>query len=863
MGKKKIAFYCGSLIKGGAERVFVNLAEYFYSEGYDVCMITQYKKEDEYVISSGIERVLSDLTEKENGKSRIRNFFRRFRKLRHILKTVKPDLVLTCTAKSNFMAMAAGTFLKTKVVVSIVADPKMEYDTKAMRLIAKTYFCFADGIVFQTKEARAFFPKYIQKKSVILSNSLNPQFVRARYEGERQKEIVAVGRLDDNKNHEMLIRAFAQIADKFPEHKLTIFGEGECRGKLEVLIAKEGLSRRVSLPGVTADVAGNIEKAALFVLTSNTEGMPNTLLEAMALGLTVISTDCPCGGPRELIMSGENGLLIPVGEVKALADAMEKVLANPTEAEKMGRNAWKLQEKLKPEVTNQSWKEYFNGIMTKERKVCDMSARKMSVAALVLMFLSLIPLLALGFYNKMCYDDYVFGAVVHSVWNSTGSFMQTIEAAARQADKMYREWQGCWLITFLNAIYPANYNYQLAFIVPFLSIGLFVTSVFAAGKQLFIKWLKGERRQSVFVIAVLLFLFYQIMDSPFEGLYWYNGVIAYIFPQSFCFFATAAIIELLCAEKKKIICCMCASICTIIAAAGNYVTALQMEILIVFFTIYMFIKKKKKLCIVIIPCLTGTISFLVNVLAPGNLARGVSAAYESYGPVSAILLSFYYAMLYMIKWTPTIVILAWIALLPVLWRIVRDSKKNFEYHPIFIMLGAFSLLSAMFTPSLYAMGQAGLPRINNIIQMIYYLSLLVVTAYWMGWISHKKQEAVSMWDTCFGKIGNRMTVIAMMLVLFICCFTMDKNTYNSVSAVRSIVKGEARSFHEESMERYALYLDAAQQDVVLQPYSARPALFNITDLSQEADNWMNTAVAAYFSKKSVVVASDEQSDKEK
>lgn len=363
MSKKKIAFYCGSLIKGGAERVFVNLAEYFYREGYDVCMITQYKKENEYAISPGIERVLSDLTEAETGKSRVRNFFHRFHKLRRVLKTVRPDIVLTCTAKSNFMTMAASTFMKTKVVVSIVADPKMEYYTKAMRLIAKTYFRFADGIVFQTKEARAFFPKYIQKKSIILSNSLNPRFVRARYEGERKKEIVAVGRLDDNKNHEMLIRAFAQIADKFPEHRLTIFGEGECRRKLEDLIAEEGLSQRVFLPGVTADVAGDIEKAALFVLTSNTEGMPNTLLEAMALGLTVISTDCPCGGPRELITQGENGLLIPVGDTKALAGAMDCVLASPAEAEKMGQNAWKLQEKLKPEVTNQSWKNYFEEVL--------------------------------------------------------------------------------------------------------------------------------------------------------------------------------------------------------------------------------------------------------------------------------------------------------------------------------------------------------------------------------------------------------------------------------------------------------------------------------------------------------------------
>lgn len=364
MKKKKVAFYCGSLIKGGAERVFVNLAEYFYKEGYDVCIITQYKKEDEYTVSPAIGRVLSDLTEEETGKSRFCNFFRRLFKLRRILKTVKPDIVLTCTAKSNFMTMAASTFLKTKVVVSIVADPKMEYDTKAIRLIARTYFCFADGIVFQTKEARAFFPAYIQKKSVILSNALNPQFLRERYAGEREKEIVAVGRLDDNKNHALLICAFAEIADRFPEYRLVIFGEGECRGRLESLIAEKSLSARVFLAGVTADVAGSIERAALFVLPSNTEGMPNTLLEAMALGLTVISTDCPCGGPRELVRQEENGLLVPVGDADALAKAMESVLSNPAKAEEMGRNAQKIQEQLRPEAANRSWKDYFEKVLT-------------------------------------------------------------------------------------------------------------------------------------------------------------------------------------------------------------------------------------------------------------------------------------------------------------------------------------------------------------------------------------------------------------------------------------------------------------------------------------------------------------------
>lgn len=186
--KKTIAFYCSSLTKGGAERVFANLAEYFTEKGYTVYMVTQYQQEDEYCLKPGIPRILSDITPGEEKNGRIGNFFARFFKLRNIFKKIKPDIVFSCNGKNNFMAECAGMGLHCKTVVSVVADPKMEYPTGLMRLLAKVLFRFADGIVFQTKEAMDFFPKAVRKKGVILPNSLNPQFIRERFEGEREKK---------------------------------------------------------------------------------------------------------------------------------------------------------------------------------------------------------------------------------------------------------------------------------------------------------------------------------------------------------------------------------------------------------------------------------------------------------------------------------------------------------------------------------------------------------------------------------------------------------------------------------------------------------------------------------------------------
>lgn len=361
--KKKIAFYCGSLTKGGAERVFVNLAEYFYQAGYEVLMVTQYRYEDEYSISPGITRILSDITEDETGKSRIGNFKKRFQKLRGIFKKTKPDLVLTCIGKNNLMAIATNTFLKTKVVISVVADPKMEYETSLMRFLARHYFVFADGIILQTRDAKLFFPEKIRRKSVILPNSLNPIFAFPRYEGERKKEIVAVGRLDENKNHAMLIRAFSEIANQYPEYYVTIYGDGEKKEELGNIIEKYGLKGRVNLAGKSDKIKDDIYASSIFVLTSDTEGMPNALIEAMALGLTVISTDCPCGGPKDLIAHGKNGYLVPVRDEKALQDQLVYCLGHPDEMEMVGRNAAKIQDNMNPSLVNKKWEDYFLSII--------------------------------------------------------------------------------------------------------------------------------------------------------------------------------------------------------------------------------------------------------------------------------------------------------------------------------------------------------------------------------------------------------------------------------------------------------------------------------------------------------------------
>ncbi len=365
--KKHIAFYIGSLHKGGAERVFVNLAEFFLEEGYRVTMVTQYKYPDkeEYSLPEEIKRVLSDLAPEEINNSRVINFFRRVNKLHQIWKSEKPDLALSCIGKNNFMTIVTTMRTKTRPVVSVVGEAREEYPNRLMRLLADFLFPFASGIILQTERSKYFFNKRIQRTAVILPNSLNPDFIKPRYEGERDRRIVSVGRLDANKNHEMMIRAFAAMKDKYPEYTLTIYGEGELRTYLENLAEELGVSGKVFLPGVIPDVAAQIEKASLFLMTSYSEGVSNALIEALATGLPVISTDVPSGGTVELMTDGVNGLIIPTGDQTALEQAMDCVLSDVSYAERLGREAAKIQERLAPERVNRLWQEYFEHLMNK------------------------------------------------------------------------------------------------------------------------------------------------------------------------------------------------------------------------------------------------------------------------------------------------------------------------------------------------------------------------------------------------------------------------------------------------------------------------------------------------------------------
>ena len=384
-GEKSIAFYIGGLCIGGAERVICNLAEYFYSEGYRVTMVTKVRDEKEYELNPGIRRIIADITPEEETGSRIHNLFARISKLKRIWKEVKPDVIVSFIRKNNLMAIASAAPLGIPVVVSVRSAPERELKGFGFKTISFLLFRQAAGVVLQTKEAYNFFPGYIREKAVVLPNSINPDFLKASEEltlattinhdkkmtvydrvpsSVKEKRIITVGRIDDNKNQRLLVEAYVKIADHYPDWSLELIGDGSGRQALEEYVSTLPCKDRISFTGAVDDVAKRMSEASIFVLPSKIEGMPNALIEAMVMGMACISTDCPCGGPRDLIAADEsNGILVPVDNVDAMAMALKRLIINDTLRENMGDNARKIITTLHPDTVNKQWKNYIENVM--------------------------------------------------------------------------------------------------------------------------------------------------------------------------------------------------------------------------------------------------------------------------------------------------------------------------------------------------------------------------------------------------------------------------------------------------------------------------------------------------------------------
>ncbi|MDD6994914.1 MAG: glycosyltransferase family 4 protein [Candidatus Borkfalkiaceae bacterium] len=353
----KLAFYINTLSGGGAERVVANLAN-FLSQDNETIVINSFKTENEYPLNNLIKHIYLD---NNDYSSRLKKNVYRIKNLRKILKKEKVDVLISFMAEPNFRSCLACIGLKTKLIVSVRNDPTKEYSGILGKITGKVLMPTADGCVFQTEDAKRWFPKKLQKKSTIIYNAVNKTFFSSEYNGER-RNIVTCGRLTEQKNHKLLIDSFNMIKEDCSDN-LLIYGDGPLKDKLKNYLSDLKLNDRIFLMGRTENVITSIKDARIFVLSSNYEGMPNALMEAMALGIPCISTDCPCGGPRMIINNKENGLLVNCNNVDDLSSALKLLLADENLSKTIGKNAREAATRMfASDKIDLQWKNYIEGV---------------------------------------------------------------------------------------------------------------------------------------------------------------------------------------------------------------------------------------------------------------------------------------------------------------------------------------------------------------------------------------------------------------------------------------------------------------------------------------------------------------------
>ena len=282
---------------------------------------------------------------------------RQINDIRREIKRCRPDVVCCFGSEMAVMVAAATIGLKVKLILAERGDPYTF--SKGWARLARWAFNRADNCVFQLEKQCHWYGDQVMKKSTVIPNAFIPTGEVIPYEGKRKETIVSVGRFVYEKRYEILIEAFKIVHERFPQYQLVIYGEGPYQSKYEQMIKMFQLEDAVIFPGYTTNAMGVIHDASVFVLPSLYEGIPNTLIEALAIGVPTVSTDCTPGGPDFLTDHGRRGLLVPVNDAARMAEAICRILETPQLSKKLSQLGQEIVPLLEKERIASLWSEFF------------------------------------------------------------------------------------------------------------------------------------------------------------------------------------------------------------------------------------------------------------------------------------------------------------------------------------------------------------------------------------------------------------------------------------------------------------------------------------------------------------------------
>lgn len=359
----KILCVIGQMGAGGAERVMATLVNHFTELEWDVTLHHLQANTDRpfYAINSNVNMIGLKYHDKKprNLKDYMMLSIKAFFSLRKCIRQERPDVVLSMIDQTNCLVLMSTFFLRVPIIVREEIDVEIFSKNKPiLNLLRRILYKRASKVLFLSKRIEKFSSSFFNlKKTGFIGNSVSlTNHCKPSYQSLRR--IINVGRLAEQKDHKTLIKAFAIFYQKFPNYILDIYGVGKKKEILQELIRQLGLTKSVFLKGLVEDVQSEFRSSDFFVISSIFEGFGIVTIEAMSVGCPVIGTSLStCDIPE--IQNEKNALIVPVGDVEAMARAMERMATDESLRERLGKAGLEVAKNYDHDVIMKKWENLF------------------------------------------------------------------------------------------------------------------------------------------------------------------------------------------------------------------------------------------------------------------------------------------------------------------------------------------------------------------------------------------------------------------------------------------------------------------------------------------------------------------------
>lgn len=486
----------------------------------------------------------------------------------------------------------------------------------------------------------------------------------------------------------------------------------------------------------------------------------------------------------------------------------------------------------------------------KELFIDENQKKILAVFVTIAMIIILIPLFWISHYNFMSVDDYEYGLQSGAVWKETRSVLQVFIAQIAYAWDYYFEWQGTFFSEWLSTSLIGIFAEEAYFMGTYISLGGFVLAEYFLLMIAFRKILQADKYLSRIVALTCIAVQVLTVPSPCEAFFWFCSAILYTFCLAIAFcLITLWILFYFDNGKKRWKTRLLSTgipILTVAVGGGNYIIGLVILLLYLACIAWFVYRKHSGRVYALAMGMLYLLVFCINVFAPGNSNRQDAVGHESLSAITSILMSLKEAAVYITENISFLSVVLAVLFFPVFVKMVKGKQYKWRF-PLLVTLISFGIYAALFTPHIYAIGNLGPGRVQNLYGMTFWLWLYGNELYWVGWATRRLSEK--------GKIKNEepksyllaiWTIGSIFLVIGL--FLWDGKAISSNSALQSLRSGEAQTYYQEHQERLAILQNPEIKEAYVKPYTVLPYVLYFWDISYDIHDWANETVATYYGK---------------